>query len=127
MIQPALQQFLHMCRLVQRQAFRVRHFVKIVNSRFEPFEAALRQVDQATSFISAEETARLIVRDFVAAQRWDEDAQAALRDWIADAILAAVVQVETKNGQRLYTAHTEMDPANNQSTESLEVSTCDAR
>lgn len=72
-------------RVLVAQAYRGRTFVKIDHALFDRFSAALDKVT-AQQPVGVRETAELIVRDFMAANRTDDDAQAVLTDWIADAI-----------------------------------------
>jgi hypothetical protein len=99
----ALHEVLCACRTLRRRAIVGRHFAKVVKETFRQFTAALDHLHRAAQSVGAEETARMIVRDFVAAHRFDEEAQAALRDWITDALLAAIAETEAKNEQ-LYLA-----------------------
>ena len=70
-------------RVLVAQAYRGRTFVKVDHALFDRFSTALDKVTGQQP-ASVRETAELIVRDFMAANRTDDDAQAALVDWIAD-------------------------------------------
>jgi hypothetical protein len=72
-------------RVLVAQAYRGRTFVKVDHALFDRFSTALDKVTGQQP-ASVRETAELIVRDFMAVNRTDDDAQAALVDWIADAI-----------------------------------------
>ncbi|HEY4722569.1 MAG TPA: hypothetical protein VII92_12020, partial [Anaerolineae bacterium] len=81
----AMFKFLEVCRVVREQAFHARTFIKIDHALFERFTAGLIKIDEGKT-VGAREAAELIVRDFIAANRTDVDAQATLSDWIADGI-----------------------------------------
>lgn len=100
----ALHELLYACRLLRRRVRVGRHFATVVKEIYRHFTAALDQLDHAAQSVGADETARLIVRDFVTAQRWDEAAQAALRDWITDAQLNTIAETAAKNEQLVYAA-----------------------
>ncbi len=83
-------------RVLVARAYRGRTFVKVDHALFDRFGAALEKVTsqqpagiRETAELTLAPTAWLqcgVVRDFMAANRTDDDAQAALADWIADAI-----------------------------------------
>lgn len=81
----AVMKLLAVGRALVAQAYRGRTFVKVDHAVFDRFSAALDQVTGQQP-VGARETAELIVRDFIAANRIDDDAQAALANWIVDAI-----------------------------------------
>ena len=87
-------------RVLVAQAYRGRTFVKVDHVLFDRFSTALDKVTGQQP-ASIRETAELIVRDFMAANRTDDDAQAALADWIADAIYLTTLDLsETVDNQR---------------------------
>jgi hypothetical protein len=87
-------------RVLGAQAYRGRTFVKIDHALFDRFSAALDKVT-AQQPVGVRETAGLIVRDFMATNRTDDDAQAALTDWIADAIYLTTLDLsETADNLR---------------------------
>lgn len=96
----AVQKLLAVGRVLVAQAFRGRTFVKVDHALFDRFSVALEKVTSQQP-AGIRETAELIVRDFIAANRTDDDAQAALVDWIADAIyLTALDLSETADSLR---------------------------
>lgn len=87
-------------RVLVARAYRGRTFVKIDHALFDRFSAALEKVSGQRP-ASTRETAELIVRDFIAANRTNDDAQAALVDWINDAIYFATLDLsETTDSLR---------------------------
>jgi hypothetical protein len=98
-------------RVLVARAYRGRTFVKIDHALFDRFSAALEKVTsqqpagiRETAELTLAPTAWLqcgVVRDFMAANRTDEDAQAALTDWIADAIYLTTLDLsETADSLR---------------------------
>ena len=87
-------------RVLVARAYRGRTFVKIDHALFDRFRAALDKVIGQQP-ASIRETAELIVRDYMAAIRTDDGAQAALTDWIADAIYLTTLDLsETADNLR---------------------------
>ncbi|CAG0987948.1 hypothetical protein PLCT2_02297 [Planctomycetaceae bacterium] len=87
-------------RVLVARAYRGRTFVKIDHALFDRVSAALDKVT-AQQPVGIHETAELIVCDFMAANRTDDDARAALIDWIADAIYLTTLDLsETADNLR---------------------------
>ena len=87
-------------RVLVAQAYRGRTFVKVDHALFDRFCAALDKVTGQQP-VGVRETAESIVRDFIAANRTDDDAQAALADGIADAIYLTTLDLsETADNLR---------------------------
>ena len=96
----AVLKLLAVSRVLAAQAYRGRTFVKVDHALFDRFSVALDKVT-AQQPASVREMAELIVRDFMAANCTDDDAQAALADWIADAIYLTTLDLsETADNQR---------------------------
>ncbi len=91
----AVLKLIQICRAIWAQAYRGRNCVKLSRELFESFSAALEKVtgDEPTG---ARHSAELIVRDFKAATtrgEIDDEAWAALTDWITDGIYFAVLDL----------------------------------
>jgi len=94
----AFLKLLEVCRVVREQAFHARSFVKIDPALFGRFTDWLSKIDESKT-VGAREAAELIVRDFIAANRTDADAQATLCDWIADGIQLATADLEMETSR----------------------------
>jgi hypothetical protein len=96
----AVSKLLAVGRVLVARAYRGRTFVKVDHALFDRFSTALDKVIGQQP-ASVRETAELIVRDFMAVNRTDDDAQAALADWIADAIYLTTLDLsETADNLR---------------------------
>ena len=93
----AVLKLIQICRSILADAYRGRHFVKLSHEVFDQLQSVTDQVTGAVP-VSARQSAELIVRDFktaVAGAGIDDDAWAALTDWITDGIYVSLIELST--------------------------------
>ena len=100
----AVLKLIRTCRAIVAQTYRGRRFVKLDHGLFDQLQANTEQVTGAAP-VSVRQTAELIVRDFNAAATGvdvDDEAWAALTDWITDGIYVSLIELATvTDGLRL--------------------------